>query len=218
MQYFVQYAEYNNERVDFDQKSRPILQKGRAIPFYSGFGEDKFEKQFLEKMKTEGFKENDNQALKWLRSIFPEVNVKHEKVKGLAEFFAFKLGMRLGREIYRRRSCLLYWMQERLSDISKLLSTNTMTVCCNGKLYKMVPPLQLAAQSPLAAQPAQIQAQLQPIAQPTQMQAQLQPTAQPTQITTVSQNEFAFFDTFNGLEEDTAEFTELADFDYSFTF
>ena len=207
MSRFIEYVLYNNERVDFDQKTRPILGRGRANPHFSGLGEDQLEKNYIEKMKSVGFNINESQTTKWLRSIFPEMNVRHEKVRGLAEFFAYKLGMRLGREIYRRRACLLYWIEERLSNISNLLATNTMSVCCNGTLYQMVPPLQPTSQITAQAQPA-VQLQATPQMQVT---TPLQPV--------VSQDEFAIFDSFENFGEGTVEYAQLTDdFDDSFTF
>ena len=208
MKYFVQYAIYNNERIDFDKNSRPILGKGRAIPNFSGIGENQVEKMYLDKMKAEGFNENSSQSVKWLRSIFPEVNVKQEKVRGLAEFFAFKLGTRLGREIYRRRASLLYWMQEKLGDIADLLSANTMTVCCDNKLYNMVPP-----QQPQLTTQSQTQ-------QTAHLHSQQQPTLQMNAQTMANpQNGFPIFDSFDNVVDDKADLTEFANyFDEPFAF
>jgi hypothetical protein len=189
----VQYVLYNDERIEFNEKCRPVLGTGRAVPHFSGLGEEKFEKEFIEKMKAEGFKENNSAAIRWFRSIFPEVNIKHEKVRGLAEFFAFKLGARLGREIYRRRACLLYWIQERLEEISKLLSANTMFVCCDNKLYQMVPPFQNAPQKP------------------QQLMA--------PQTVAVLQNDFAIFDSFDSFEDGQIDFGDVDnELDDSFMF
>ena len=139
---FIQYVLFNNERIDFDVKSRPIIGQKRANPHFSGIGEKEVEKQFISKMKSEGFKENKCTALDWFRQVFPETNIKHEKLRGLAEFFAYKFGERLGREIYRRRACLMYWFQEKLEEISNLLYTNTMFVSCENRLYMVTPPIQ----------------------------------------------------------------------------
>lgn len=140
--YYIQCVIFNDERYYFNAKSRLLLGMKRSNPHFSDVGEKEYEKQFIRKMKLEGFEEKKCMALKWFRKVFPEANIKHEKLRGLAEFFAFKLGVRLGREIYRRRACLLYWFEERLEAISNLLSTSTMLVSCDSQIYKVGPPIE----------------------------------------------------------------------------
>lgn len=136
----LQYILFNDEKTECNVKSMPIFGIKRAIPHYSGLGEDEFERQLIVKMKDEGFKHRKCSVLQWLKSIFPENVIRHEKIRGFAAFIAYKLNDRLGRETYRRRSCILYWLQERIEEIHKLLSTNTMYVCCNDFLFKITPP------------------------------------------------------------------------------
>ena len=123
---------FNGERIDFNDQQHPALKSSRASPRRTGMSEKAFESQYLDLMNTRGFVESRSTANRWLRSIFPEPKVNHKKLHGFCEFLSSKLNICLGRESYRRRVCLVFWLEEHLQAISELLSQNHIEVICES--------------------------------------------------------------------------------------
>ena len=150
----IKYIIYNKEKIECNEKGLPILKRPRAAPrnFCTGekatpINEKIVEKEHLDKVKDLMFDEDNCESNKWLKSIFPETNIKYEKIRAIVEVLALKLNKPLTREVYRRRLCCIYWLQQNLSEISSLLSKNTFFVCCGDKTYNITPPVLTAKSS-----------------------------------------------------------------------
>ena len=147
----IKYIFFNTEKIECNDKGLPKLKKPRASPrnFFTNpednpkdnpRNEKDAEKQYLDKIKNMKFNEENCKAIKWLKSIFPEANIKYEKIRAIVEVLALKLNKSLTREIYRRRSCCIFWLQDNLDEIASLLAKNVIFVCCGDKTYNLTSP------------------------------------------------------------------------------
>jgi hypothetical protein len=138
----IQAFYFNGKRYECNKNGRPDTGVKRASPRRLIGNEMELEKKFLEVFRTKKFNEDFCQANKWLSTAFSERVLKYEKVRAITEMFAFLLNKPMFREIYRRRVCCLYWIEENLEEIFQFLTDNELIVLYNSKkIMRLRPPI-----------------------------------------------------------------------------
>ena len=84
------------------------------------FGEKKFEDQYTTIIKKTNFNIGDSISNKWLCGIFGRTKAKYIEAKSIAMFFGAILNEIPTREVYRRLSTLLFWLDQKIDMINDI--------------------------------------------------------------------------------------------------
>ena len=129
------------EKYKITEKGKLDIKQKRALPRKPLFGDKNNEKEYLNFLKNEKFTEDFSLTFKWLTKVFSERIVSYQKVRSVAEFFAFVLGIPLTRDVYRRRICCMYWLETNILSIRDFLERNPTTVFFNkDRVTQLTPP------------------------------------------------------------------------------
>ena len=73
----------------------------------------------------------------------------------LAKFFAHELNVVLPREVYRRRKCSFFWLEQNIIQIADLLARIPYQIIMDGIQFPLTAPKIIPAQSQISPQPSE---------------------------------------------------------------
>lgn len=137
----IQAFSIGDERYEISKTGNLLIKTKRAVRRKFVSSEKIKEKEYLELLKNENFTEDFSITFKWLTKIFSERILSYQKVRSIAGFFSFLLGIDLPREVYRRRNCCIHWIESNINRINDFLQTTTITVFFNqSRVVNLTPP------------------------------------------------------------------------------
>ena len=106
--------------------------------------EKEYEKEFLDDLKQQNYDETKSISYNWLKETFnithPNKGISSKNALRIARFFSFYLNISIGREVYRRRKTILFWLDNNLDLISELLKKHEVKINLDGALIPLKPP------------------------------------------------------------------------------
>ena len=130
----------SHKRYSCNDKGIPIA-LGRAPPRHDlEVNEIQQEKIFLQKIAEVGFNPDTCTAGKWLSMILQEPSLRHSTIISFAKFFSILLNLKFPREVYRRKRCCLFWIEQNLKKIDSLLKVNFIQCVYNQRVFNIAAP------------------------------------------------------------------------------
>lgn len=81
--------------------------------------EIQLENQYLKKIERSNFDQNNSNANLWISKIFGVPKPNRGLINSVAMFFAILSNQILPREVYRRRKCCLYWINNNFAKFNE---------------------------------------------------------------------------------------------------
>ena len=103
-------------------------------------GENNFENKYRAMIKQTGFNIGESISNKWLCDIFSKSKSKYIEAKSIAMFFGALINDLPTREVYRRLSTLLFWLDQKIDMINDICKMYEIKVQISKKVVKIPPP------------------------------------------------------------------------------
>ena len=98
--------------------------------------EVQLENQYLKKIEKSKFDQNNSKSNAWISRTFGVAKPNRTLINSVAMFFAILSKQILPREVYRRRKCCLYWMDNNFAKFSEECRKKTIAARDRfGKIY-----------------------------------------------------------------------------------
>ena len=138
----IDYFLFNGHKIPCNDKGKPVFpdsqrQKRRIIENY----EDTLERQFLAEVNKDDFKPDYSSPYVWLCALFNSTAIPSDVCRSFAFFFSKLIKVPLPRECYRRKKCVIYWLQQNFIKITEFVQKNEIFISMNSAHYKIVYPL-----------------------------------------------------------------------------
>ena len=101
--------------------------------------ESEQEKLYLEKMQNSGFMEQTSKASKWISFTMETGKPSHALVHSFAKLFSMLMEEDLPREIYRRKICCLFWIENNIERINEICKRKKI-FAIEKKVHKIISP------------------------------------------------------------------------------
>ena len=150
--YIVKYSNGKISEYKCDSKGRLPFQNRAPPRHFFGPNEVSYENHFLQELSKKEFSPEKAVSSAWLSSLFSHEGLKHDIVSPFCKLFSILLNISFTREIYRRKKCCIYWLEQNLPAIRNFLLENTIECVYNDTVIKITPPV-LWKESPVQIQP-----------------------------------------------------------------
>ena len=110
----------------------------------------KSENEIVEIIEKLFYGVEQSKSYKWLNTALhldERKGISSKLASVIVKFLASQINLDLGREYYRRRKSLMYWLDIHTEEVNKFLTENTIHVVFAGNKYLLYPPL---GQNPLS--------------------------------------------------------------------
>ena len=98
------------------------------------------EKLFIERLDDIGFIEKRSKSWKWIANTLSVNSPSFIDTRSITKFISFFLKLELNREVYRRRRCCMYWLDQHIDEISSIFDKHELSIDYKGNMIKVDRP------------------------------------------------------------------------------
>ena len=103
--------------------------------------EIKEEKDYIDKLDDIGFIEKRSKSWKWIANTLNVCSPSFFDTRSITKFISFFLKIGLNREVYRRRRCCMYWLDQHFDEITNIFDKHEISIDYNGNMIKVPCPV-----------------------------------------------------------------------------